>query len=133
VEYLLLPDEHFTWSFPAAVGIGTGSQNREAAYQFIEWYTSPENQRAIYDAFGLYPSRPAVAAELNDEGKIAGYETIVEQSDYRNELPRQALWWGPFTAEVRSAITEAATAGTDPDSVVDSLAETWNELKSEYS
>ena len=25
VEYLLLPDEHFTWSFPAAVGIGTGS------------------------------------------------------------------------------------------------------------
>ena len=133
VEYLLLPDEHFTWSFPAAVGIGTGSQNREAAYQFIEWYTGPENQRAIYDAFGLYPSRPGVAAELNDEGLIAGYDTIVEQADYINELPRQALWWGPFTAEVRSAVTEAATAGTDSDEVIDSLAETWNELKSEYS
>jgi multiple sugar transport system substrate-binding protein len=37
VEYLLLPEEHYTWSFPAAVGIGNGSENREAAYEFIEW------------------------------------------------------------------------------------------------
>ncbi len=34
---------------------------------------------------------------------------------------------------MRSAIQEAATAGTDPDEVIDNLAETWNELKAEYS
>ena len=133
VEYLLLPDEHFTWSFPAAVGIGTGSQNREAAYQFIEWYTSPANQEAIFTAFGLYPSRPGVAAALNESGAIAGYDTIVEQAGYLNELPRTALWWGPFTADVRSAINEAATVGGDPDAVIDALAEIWNELQAEYS
>jgi multiple sugar transport system substrate-binding protein len=133
VEYLLLPDEHFTWSFPAALGIGTGSQDREAAYEFIQWYTGAENQKAIYDAFGLYPSRPGVAAELNEAGVIAGYDVIVEQANYLNELPRTALWWGPFTADVRSAINEAATAGSDPDQVVDDLAEIWNELKSEFS
>ncbi len=27
VAYMLLPEEHYTWSFPAAVGIGAGSQN----------------------------------------------------------------------------------------------------------
>ena len=133
VEYLLLPDEHFTWSFPAGLGVGTGSENREAAYEFIEWYTGAENQKAIFDAFGLYPSRPGVAAELNETGAIAGYDVIVDQAQYLNELPRQALWWGPFTAEVRSAVNEAATAGGDADAVIDSLAETWNDLKSEFS
>jgi ABC-type glycerol-3-phosphate transport system substrate-binding protein len=132
VAYMLLPDEHFTWSFPAALGIGTGSPNREAAYQFIEWYTSPENQKAIYAANGLYPSRPAVAAELNEAGAIAGYDVIVEQAGYLNELPRQVLWWGPFTQAVSSAIMEAASTGGDADAVIDQLATTWNDLKAEY-
>ncbi len=89
------------------VGIGAGSQNQEAAYEFIEWYTGPENQEAIFNAFGLYPSRPDVAQELNEAGAIEGYDIIVEQSDYINELPRQALWWGPFT----DAVTEQITPG----------------------
>ncbi|MFV2065115.1 MAG: extracellular solute-binding protein, partial [Chloroflexota bacterium] len=133
VEYMVLPDEGFTWSFPAALGIGTGSENREAAYQFIEWYTGAENQEAIFNAFGLYPSRAGVAAALNEAGAIAGYDAIVAQAQFINELPRTALWWGPFTADVRSAVQEAATAGTDSDEVIDALAATWNELKSEYS
>ena len=115
------------------MGIGTGSQNPEAAYEFIEWYTGPENQAAICNASGLYPSRPDVAAELNEAGAIAGYDVIVEQAQYLNELPRTALWWGPFTADVRSAVQEAATAGTDPDEVIDNLAQIWNDLKAEYS
>lgn len=133
VAYVLLPDEHFTWSQPAALGIGAGSSNQDAAWQFIEWYTSPENQVAIYDAFGLYPSRSEVAAQLNEEGKIEGYDVIVEQADFRNELPRQTLWWGPFTEAVSSAIFEAASTGGDADAVIDDLAAEWNELKAEYS
>jgi multiple sugar transport system substrate-binding protein len=133
VAYALLPDAHFTWSQPAALGIGTGSPNREAAYEFIEWYTSPENQVAIFDAFGLYPSRPAVAEQLNTEGKIQGYDVIVEQAQYVDELPREVLWWGPFTQAVSAAILEAASTGGDANAVIDSLAEEWNTLKSEFS
>jgi multiple sugar transport system substrate-binding protein len=132
VEYLLLPEEHYTWSFPAAVGIGNGSQNREAAYQFIEWYTSPENQQAIFNAYGLYPSRPAVAAELNDAGAIDGYDVIVEQAQYLNELPRQALWWGPFANAVDEQILLGIQNGSSADEIVDALADEWNALKSEY-
>lgn len=132
VEYLLLPDEHYTWSFPAAVGIGAGSQNADAAYEFIEWYTGPENQEAIFNAFGLYPSRPGVAQALNDAGAIAGYDTIVEQSQYIHELPRQALWWGPFTDAVTEQIRLAIQNGSSGDEVVDALADEWNTLKAEY-
>jgi multiple sugar transport system substrate-binding protein len=132
VAYMLLPDAHFTWSQPAALGIGTGSPNRDAAYEFIEWYTSPENQLAIYDAFGLYPSRSEVAAQLNEEGKIEGYDAINEQAQYVDELPREALWWGPFTEAVSSAILEAASTGGDANAVIDSLAQEWNDLKAEF-
>jgi multiple sugar transport system substrate-binding protein len=132
VAYLLLPEEHWTWSFPAAIGIGKGSANQDAAWQFIQWYTQPEQSRAIYDAFGLYPARTSVAEALNAEGLIAGYDVIAEQSQYVNELPRQALWWGPFTDAVTEAIIAAVQSGTPADEVVDALAQEWNDLKAEY-
>lgn len=132
VEYMLLPEEHYTWSFPAAIGIGANSPNAEAAWQFIEWYVSPENQRAIYDAFGLYPSRLSVADALNSEGLIQGFDVISEQSNFVNELPRTALWWGPFTATVTETILEAAQTGMSADDVINALAEEWNDLKAEY-
>ena len=132
VEYMLLPEEHYTWSFPAAIGIGANSPNAEAAWQFIEWYVSPENQRAIYDAFGLYPSRLSVADALNSEGLIQGFDVISEQSNFVNELPRTALWWGPFTTTVTETILEAAQTGMSADDVINALAEEWNDLKAEY-
>lgn len=133
VEYLLLPEDGATWSFPAAVGIGAGSENRDAAWEFIEWYTDDGNLRAIFDRFGLYPARPALAAELNDEGRIEGYDVIVEQAKTLDELPRQALWWGPWTTAVDEAVLRAIQEGTSADEVVDDLAAEWEELREIYS
>ena len=111
--------------------------NREAAYQFIEWYTSPENQTAIYDAFGLYPSRPSVAAELNEEGNIAGYDVIVEQANYRQRAAtRRALVGsvhGGGLAAPSSRRPRSPTGGdVDANAVIDQLAQDWNDLKAEY-
>lgn len=132
VEYLPLPEVGNTWSFPAGLGIDANSANVDAAWQFIQWYTQPEQQTAIYDAFGLYPSRMSVATALNDEGKIQGYDAIVAQAGKVNELPRYALWWGPFTNVVTESILKAAQTGTPADDVIDALAEAWNELRAEY-
>lgn len=133
VAYLPLPEVGNTWSFPAAIGIDANSQNVDAAWQFIQWYTQPEQQEAIYGAFGLYPSRISVAEALNEAGLIAGYEDILAQSERINELPRQTLWWGPFTDIVTEAILEAAQTGQSGDEVIDELAEEWNALKDEFS
>jgi multiple sugar transport system substrate-binding protein len=132
VAYMVLPEVGNTWSFPAAIGIANGSQNAEAAWQFIQWYTAAEQQVAIYNAFGLYPSRISVADQLNEEGVIQGYEEIAVQSELVNELPRYALWWGPFTNTVSEMILEAAQTGMTGSDVIDALAEEWNALKEEY-
>jgi multiple sugar transport system substrate-binding protein len=132
VKYMLLPDEGNTWSFPAAIGIGANSPNAQQAWEFIKWYVQPEQQVAIYNAFGLYPSRTSVAEQLDKDGKIDGNDVITEQSKHVHELPRYTLWWGPFTNEVTTAILEAAQKGTSSDDVIDALAKKWNDLKTEY-
>lgn len=132
VAYLLLPEVGNTWSFPAGIGIAAGSPNVDAAWQFIQWYVGADNQRAIYEAVGLYPSRVSVADALSAEDLIAGNEVIAEQSMHVNELPRYALWWGPFTDVVTETILEAAQTDMSADEVIDALAQEWNDLKAEY-
>lgn len=130
--YLPLPDVGNTWSFPAAIGIDAKSTNVDAAWQFIQWYVGDENMTNIYNAVGLYPSRTSVAKALDEAGKIAGNDVIQWQSAHTNELPRYAVWWGPFTAEVTTEIRKAAQENTPADQVIDALAKQWNDLKTEY-
>ena len=132
VEYMLLPEEGNTWSFPAAVGISANSENVEASWEFIKWYLGEQNQTDIYNAFGLVPSRQSVQQTLADEGEIDGFDVIAEQSMHVNELPRYTLWWGPFTATVRETVLEAAQTGMSGDEAIDALAEEWNDLKAEF-
>lgn len=132
VKYMVLPETGNTWSFPAGIGVDKNSKNAEAAWKFIEWYVGAENQTAIYNAFGLYPSRTSVANALNAEGKIVGNDEIAAQSGKVDELPRYALWWGPFTQVVGETVLEAAQTGMSSDDVINKLAEEWNNLKAEY-
>ena len=86
----------------------------------------------IYNGFGLYPSRLSVSSALNEDGAIQGYDAIVEQSMRVNELPRYALWWGPFARAVSEVILESAQTGAAADEAIDQLADEWNDLKAEY-
>lgn len=132
VEYMVLPEVGNTWSFPAGIGISVDSENQEAAWEFIKWYAGAGNMTDIYNAFGLYPARLSVAGSLNEAGVIQGYDAIVEQSMRVNELPRYALWWGPFANTVSETILEAAQTGMAADDAINRLADEWNELKTEY-
>ena len=132
VAYMVLPEKGYTWSFPAAIGIAKHSKNVEASWKFIRWYTGSDNQKSIYNAFGLYPSRSSVADSLNREGVVDGYQDILAQASKVNELPRYTLWWGPFTAKVSEAVLTAVQTNANADETVDKIADHWKELKSEY-
>ena len=131
VAYMVLPEVGSTWSFPAAIGIARYSKNLDASWKFIRWYTGIENQKAIYNAFGLYPSRASVADDLNRQGEVDGYPEILAQAAKVNELPRYTLWWGPFTAKVSEEVLTAVQTNADADATIDKIADHWNELKSE--
>jgi multiple sugar transport system substrate-binding protein len=132
VRYMLMPDKHFTWSLDAAIGLSRFSVKKEAGWKFIQWYLSPENQRAIYKAVGLIPSRKSVQKALNNEGAIQDYEVMVEQAKYVHQLPRTAKWWGPWTQSVTDAIRRSIQGQLTPDEAVSAIAKRWDELRAQY-
>jgi len=132
VQYLLMPDQHYTWSLDAAIGLSRFSGKKDAGWEFIKWYVSPENLRAIYKAVGLVPSRSSLQRALNSEGAIQGFDVMVEQAKYVHQLPRTAKWWGPWTQSVTEAIRKAAQGQLTSDAAVDAVAKRWNELKAQY-
>ena len=132
VEYMVLPEVGNTWNLPAGIGIHVDSQNVDAAWEFIKWYVGEQNMTNIFHAYGLYPSRISVSGALNEAGAINGYDVIVEQSMRVNDLPRAALWWGPWSSSVSEHIREGAATGMSADDVIDALADEWNALKEEY-
>ncbi len=132
VQYLLMPDQHYTWSLDAAIGLSRFSGKKDAGWEFIKWYVSPENLRAIYKAVGLVPSRSSLQRALNSEGAIQGFDVMAEQAKYVHQLPRTAKWWGPWTQSVTEAIRKAAQGQLTSDAAVDAVAKRWNELKAQY-
>lgn len=132
VRYLLLPEKHFTWSLDAAIGLSRFSRNKDAGWEFIKWYVSPENQRAIFTAVGLVPSRKSVQEALGKEGAIQDFNIMVSQAQYVRQLPRYAKWWGPWTQSATEAVRKAAQGQITPDAAIDEAARRWSELKSQY-
>ncbi len=132
VRYILFPEKHFTWALDAAIGLSRFSANKDAGWQFIKWYLSPESQRAIFKAVGLVPSRKSVQQALGKEGAIQDFNVMLEQSKYVRQLPRTAKWWGPWTQGVTEAVRKAAQGQMSPDAAIDAAAKRWGELKNQY-
>ena len=132
VKYMVLPDTANTWSLDAALGISTYSENEQAAWEFIKWYVGEVNERAIFDAFGLYPASISLQKVLDTEGKLVQYDVTSEQAKHINQLPRWAGWWGPWTTKVTESLRRGINNELTSDEIIDRVAEDWNALKAEY-
>lgn len=129
VRYMLFPEEHYAFGFDTAVGIGTYSQNKDAAWEYIKFYVGAENQRHLFDQFGLTPARASVVKEINDEGKNQQPEIQVEQGKYIKYLPRYEAYWGQWDAFVTETIRRAMQGQITSDQAIDEIADKWNELR----
>jgi len=129
VRYMLLPDKHNTWSLDAGLGISTHSTNVQAAWTFIQWYLQPAQQRDIYNAYGLIPSRLSVQKSL----AIQGADVIDQQSRYVHQLPRYASWWGTWTSAVTQDVRMGFVGQMNSDQIIDDLGAQWNNLRGQYS
>lgn len=131
-KYMLLPEEHWTWTLDAAVGISKFSRNKEAAWEFIKWYTSKDVTIGIYHAYGLVPARLSAQKELHEKGLIEGYEVMVEQAKYVRPLPYWAPWWGEFDSKATELIQRAARGEISADQAIEELASYVSELREKY-
>ena len=132
VGYAIPPGGHSELAGGFSLGVSADSQNKEAAYLFIQWLSSPEvsNQRvklpfALRDPYrlshyedtlyqNLWPSAPEYLQVLKE-----GAETGVADLGI------------PGAREYEEALDRAVTsayAGTDPQEALDAAAEEWDAI-----
>jgi multiple sugar transport system substrate-binding protein len=129
VRYMLLPEEHWTWGFDAAIGISKFSKNKELAWEFVKFILGPENQEHLFDAFGLAPARESVRKKINQAGKNQQPEVQDEQGKYVRQLPRQVRWWGRWDSFVTETIRRGFLGQLTADQVIDQIAAKWKEFR----
>ena len=71
---------------PEALGVMSNSQHKDAALAFIDWWEKPETLLKIYDAAGLLPCRQGVLSTLQEEGKLAGGDVLLEELNHVSPL-----------------------------------------------
>ena len=131
-NYLLLPEQHFTWSLPGGIGISIYTEFPEAAMQFIEFMTTEEVQIAMYEDQGMFPARKATFEKLGAEGKIDGFEVMKEQANYLVSLPYSTPWFSEFNTEATKALVRAAKGEQSAEEAIKALAQFTRDLQEEY-
>ena len=69
-----------TMALPEALGVTKFSKNKEAAKEFVEWYTSADMQKKLNETNSAIPTRNSVLEELINDGKIQNAGAMLEEA-----------------------------------------------------
>ncbi len=131
-DYLLLPEQHFTWSLPAGLAISSYSKYPKAALSFIEFMVTEEPQLFSYEGNGMFPSNKQVFADLGAQGKIDGWDAMSEQAKYVIPLPYSTPWFAEFETELKNSLIRAAKGEVDVNKAIEDLGDFTRALQAEY-
>lgn len=96
IEAILLPGRdgtsEQTMPLPEAVGVTKFSKHKDAAKEFVSWYTSADTQKELFAANSSIPTRNSVLEELIDDGTIENAGAMLEEaklikSPFPNGIP----------------------------------------------
>ena len=96
IEAILLPGKtgtsEKTMPLPEAVGVTKFSKNKDAAKEFVKWYTSADTQKKLYAANSSIPTRNSVLEALINDGTITNSGAMLDeakliQSPFPNGIP----------------------------------------------
>lgn len=122
-----------TISFTEAVGVSTFSENKEAAREFVKWFSKPETQLALNKAIDNTPTRTSVIEQMVEEGIIQDPGAIVEQSKivetpFPNGVPK---YYTKVSTEIFNIINQLGQGKLTPEEATDQMVEKVNQLVEE--
>ena len=131
-DYLLLPDQHFTWLLPAGLTVSAFTDYPQAAMELIEFFAGDDMQRHLFDANGLFPASTSVFRALGDADAIDGFQAMNEQAQYIVTIPYDRPWYIEFEKQAEQLMLRAARGEQSPQDALVELAAFARELKAEY-
>lgn len=134
IEVILPPGKNSkatqTMALTEAVGVSSLSENKEAAKEFVKWYTSKETQKAFFKEISAIPTRTSVLNEVIDAGEIknsgAMKETsILVKSPFPNGVP---AYYAEMSNSIYNAINSMASGNLTPEEAVNQIDSKIQEL-----
>jgi multiple sugar transport system substrate-binding protein len=122
-----------SFGLPEGLGIPVYSKNKEAAWKFIEWVTSPEGAAVYFETQGLLPPRTSVFSEYVEQGKVDGGDILLEEIGYIQPFSKSGLpgWYPKFSLVVQESVNKVASGTMTPEAAVEAISTTVRELITE--
>jgi multiple sugar transport system substrate-binding protein len=113
-----------TFGLPEGIGIPVNSQNKGAAWKFIEWFISPEAAQAQFAVNGSLPPRTSVFSTFVDGGTIVQGDVLLDQVKYVSSFAPGGLpnWYPKFSLVVQDVVNKVASKTMTPEDGVDVIA-----------
>ena len=119
-----------TMPLPEAIGVSSFSENKEAAMEFVKWYSSPETQKALYTANGSIPTRNSVLEALIEDGTITNPGAMLDmakliKSPFPNGVPD---YYAEMSNTIFNNINRMVLGEQTPEEAFAAMNEKVNEL-----
>jgi arabinogalactan oligomer / maltooligosaccharide transport system substrate-binding protein len=110
--------------------ISESTENLEAAYEFISWLNSAENQATLAAENNLVPTRNSAyeLPEVQDNRIISDFKAQMEVATNRPVIPEGGQIYTDFTPNVQQALTGDASA----EEALSAVAEAWKAFLTGY-
>ena len=119
-----------TMALPEAVGITSFSENKEAAQEFVKWYSSADVQKRMYAVNSSVPTRNSVLAEMVEDGTFENAGAMLDEADliksvFPNGVPS---YYSEMSNTMYNNINQMVLGEQTPQEAFDAMNAKVNEL-----
>ena len=119
-----------TMALPEAVGIPSFSENKEAAQEFVKWYSSADVQKRMYAVNSSIPTRNSVLAEMVEDGTFENAGAMLDEADliksvFPNGVPS---YYSEMSNTMYNNINQMVLGEQTPQEAFDAMNAKVNEL-----
>lgn len=119
-----------TMALPEGIGVTKYSENKEAAEEFVKWYTSAKMQEQLFEKNNSIPTRTTVLEKLIKEDKIKNSGAMLEESKlikspFPNGVPS---YYTEMSTAIFNAVNKMATGELTPKKAYEQMETKVNEL-----
>ena len=119
-----------TMALPDADGITSFSANKEAAQEFVKWYSSADVQKRMYAVNSSIPTRNSVLAEMVEDGTFENAGAMLDEADliksvFPNGVPS---YYSEMSNTMYNNINQMVLGEQTPQEAFDAMNAKVNEL-----
>ena len=117
-------------ALPEAVGITSFSETKEAAQEFVKWYSSADVQKRMYAVNSSIPTRNSVLAEMVEDGTFENAGAMLDEADliksvFPNGVPS---YYSEMSNTMYNNINQMVLGEQTPQEAFDAMNAKVNEL-----